>query len=187
MADRNIPFNMTSSVDVGAVAGQGVSVVEYGNGIQHKSTFTFQDAAIAFTDEAGVVAWLGQKFYDFPAGFIVIDGAVANLALTKSSAGVNDTWDGDFGVGTVIASNNATLSSTEQNVIPTTATPQAVAGATTAQGASTAAAQYDGHTTPVDLFLNVLVDDADHNVTGAACNLIVNGTINVFWRNLGDF
>ncbi len=175
---------------VGAVAGSGVTVEEFGDGANHKTRFTFTDAAIALTDEAGVVAYGGLKIYDFLAGFILMLGAVANLTITKSSAGVNADWDGDFGLGTATASNNNTLSSTEQNVIPTTATPQAVAGATTAQGASTnteAAKVLDGHTTPIDLYLNFLVDDADHNVNGTPCNLIVNGTIEVSWINLGDY
>ena len=147
----------------------------------------FKDTAIALTDEAGVVAYGGLKFLDLPAGAVAIHGATANLAVTKSSAGVNADWDGDFGVGTVTASNNATLSSTEQNVIPTTATPQASSGATTATGQSTAAVYLDGTSTAVDLYVNVLVDDADHDVTSTACNLILNGTITVSYTLLGDY
>jgi hypothetical protein len=62
----------------------------------------------------------------------------------------------------------------------------AVAGATTAKGVSTAAATLDGTDTAVDLFLNFLVDDTDHDVTTTPANLIVSGTITLHWINLGD-
>ena len=46
---------------------------------------------------------------------------------------------------------------------------------------------FDGHTTAKDLYLNLLVDDADQDVTGTACDLIVNGSLIVVWAKLGDF
>lgn len=189
-ADWKIASRMSSPLaGAGAVAGSGVSVQELGNAVVHKTVLTFDDVAIALTDQASTVAYGGLKVYDFPEGAILMLGAVADLDLTKSSAGVNDDWDGDFGVGTVTASNNATLSSTEQNIIPTTATPQASSGATTANGLSTATenAVINGTSTPVDVYLNLLVDDADHDVTSTPCNLIVNGTLTLTWVKLGDF
>jgi hypothetical protein len=166
----------------------GLSVVEDGFGPFRRTTFQFDDVAFALVDEAGVVAYSGKKVYDFPAGNTLVLGATADFALTKSSAGVNADWDGDFGVGTVTASNNGTLAGTEQDIIPSTATPQAAAGATTAKGNNAAAIApiVAGLTTDNDLFVNFLVDDADHDVTGTACNLIVNGTLVVIWMNLGN-
>ena len=173
--------------DVGAIPTvNGLSVQEAGNGLLRKTVLTFEDVHFALTDEAGVVAYSGKKVYDFPTGLVTIQGAVADLALTKSSAGVNDDFDGDVGVGTVTASNNGTLASTEQNIIPTTATPQAVAGATTADGVSTAAVVLDGTATAADVYLNFLVDDADQDVTGTPADLIVNGTLTLLWTNIGD-
>jgi len=180
---------VTAAPSLGAVSGTGVSVEELSDGITNKTTFTFTNVDLALVDEAGVVAYAGLKIYDCPAGVIQFIGALADLDLTKSSAGVNDDWDGDFGVGTVTASNNNSLATTEQNILPSTATPQAVAGVTTANGFSTATenANIDGTSTAADIYLNLLVDDADHDVTGTACNIIVNGTLTVFWRNLGDY
>lgn len=151
---------------------------------------TLTNVDIALTDEAGVVAYGGLKILDMPAGAILFLGAVADIDVTKSSAGVNADWDGDFGIGTVTASNNGTLSGTEQDILPTTATPQAVAGVTTANGQSTitqAGYVVDGTGTAVDVFLNFLVDDADHDVTGTPCNLILNGTVKITYCNLGDY
>jgi hypothetical protein len=174
----------------GSPSGGTLTVKETHYGAFHQTVFTFADVTIALADEAGVVAYGGLKIYDFPAGAIRHLGSVADLDITKSSAGVNADWDGDFALGSATASNNGSLSSTEANLIPSTATPQAVAGVTTANGLSTAtegAVILDGTTTAADLYLNFLIDDADHNVTGTACNLIVNGTIKVAWMNLGDF
>ena len=178
-----------ASSTAGAVAGTGVSCVEDGVGFIHKTVLTFTNAAVALTDQADTVAYGGLKVYDLPAGAILMLGAVADLDVTKSSAGVNANWDGDFAVGTVTASNNSTLATTEQNIIPTTATPQAVAGVTTANGQSTASENIviDGTTTAADVYVNLLVDDADHNVAGTACNLSLNGTLTLHWINLGDY
>lgn len=186
--DLTVSGRLVTADGVGAVAGSGVTLVETGSGAFHQTVITFTDVDVALTDEAGVVAYGGLKIYDFPEGYIYVLGTSADIALTKSSAGVNDDWDGDFGVGTVTATNDATLATTEQNIIPTTATPQAAAGATTSDGVSTATehAILDGHTTPIDMFINYLVDDADHDVTTTPCNLIVNGTLTILWTSIGD-
>lgn len=178
-----------ASLGNGAVAGTGATVSEQGNGVMHKTVITFTNVDVPLADAAGVVAYGGLKVYDMPEGAILMLGAVADVDLTKSSAGVNADWDGDMGVGTITASNDGTLAATEQNIIPTTATPQAVAGVTTANGKSTATenAVLDGTTTPVDVYFNLLVDDADHDVTGTPCNLILNGTLTLHWINLGDY
>lgn len=169
----------------GSVSGSGVSASS-GAGTT-TTVLTFNDTPIVLADNAGVVAYGGLKIFDFPQGSIVIQGATANLAVTKTSAGVTATWNGDFAVGTVTAANDATLTSTEANIIPSTPTPAAVAGATTAKGRSTAAVTLDGTTTAVDAFINFLVDDANHDVTTTPCNLILNGTVTILWANMGDY
>jgi hypothetical protein len=168
----------------------GTGVVATNEQLQVRTLLlTFTNVDIVLADEAGVVAYGSLKVADMLEGAICFLGAVADIALTKSSAGVNDDWDGDFSVGTVAANNDATLTGTEANILPTTATPQAVGGATTSNGQSTsteAATIVDGTTTAVDVYMNYLVDDADHDVTGTACNLIMNGTLQVTYVNLGD-
>lgn len=173
----------------GTVAGTGATASEGGNAVLHATTITFVNTPVVLADEAGVVAYGGLKVYDFPAGAIYMLGAILDVDLTKSSAGVNADWDGDIGVGVVTASNNATLSSTEQNIIPTTSTPQAVSGATTGNAQSTSAENivHDGTGTAKDVYVNILIDDADHDVTGTACNIILNGTLKLYWINLGDY
>lgn len=175
---------------VGAAYGSGITAFEQGNGALHKTVLTFVNAVVPLADNAGVVAYGSRKVYDFPAGAIRHLGTLQDLDLTKSSTGVNADWNGDIGVGTVAANSGNSLATTEQNVISTTATPQAVAGVTTGNGQSTStegAAIFDGTTTPIDLFLNILVDDADHDVTGTPCDILINGTMTILWSNLGDY
>lgn len=173
---------------VGAVSGTGVTVEERGFGYHKTTVLTLTDVDVALTDEAGVVAYGGLKIYDFPAGYIYTQSALTDLAITKSSAGVDDTWNGDIGLGTVTADNDASLASTEQDIIPSTATPAATAGATTGDAVSTASehAILDGTGTAKELYVNLLVDEADHDVGSTACNLILNGTIVVNWIFMGD-
>ena len=177
----------TAATQGAAPTVTGLKATVSGNGVLNKVTLSFTDVDVAMLDNAGTVAYAGLKVFDFAEGAVNILGAVADLDVTKSSAGINDTFDGDFGVGTVTASDNATLATTEQNIIPTTATPQAAAGATTANGQSTAGLILDGTTTAVDVFLNFLIDDADHNVTGTPANLILNGTLTFYFIALGDY
>jgi hypothetical protein len=217
----------------------GMSVEEYGVGPFRLTRISFNATPIALTDNAGVVAYGGAKIYDFPAGMIQIMGAVADIrTLGKSSAGVNDNFDGDFSLGTATAGNDATLLTTEANVLPSTATPQAVSGVTTAKGISRTAITrltdssggtasdtlaaitgsyveatientvaslaakinalidnngasrwlaLDGTTTAPDLYINFLVDDADHDVTTTACNLLLTGDVYIAWFEPGQY
>lgn len=169
----------------GTPAGAGVSVNASQTGYT-KTVLKLVNTPVVLADNAGVVAYGSLKIFDFPEGLIGIAGASADLVVTKSSAGVIAAFDGDFGVGTVAANNGAALATTEQDIIPTTATPQAVAGVTTAKGISTAPAQFDGTAAALDAYLNMLVDDADHDVTTTPCNLILNGTVTITWAVIGD-
>lgn len=179
-----------TTLNNGTVSGTGVTAEEFGDGNYRRTRLTFVDTPVVLADNAGVVAYGGLKVFTFPEGRIQFQWAACNIAVTKSSAGVNADWDGDFGVGRVTASNNNSLSSTEQDMIPTTPTPQAVAGATTARGMATAteaSQSFDGTSTAIPVFVNFLVDDTDHNVNGTACNLILNGYLDIWWLFGGDY
>lgn len=149
------------------------------------TVLTLSALALAMVDAAGVVAYSSKKLLDFPAGYILIESVVADLAITKSSTGVIAAFDGDFSLGTAAANGDATLTGTEVDILASTPTPQAVAGVTTAIGSKLTASNLDGTVTPVDLYLNMLVDDSDHDVTTTPCNLLFTGTITVTWRNAG--
>ena len=133
---RKFFADATGADEGGAPNGTGVSAAS-SNGVV-KTVLTFVNTPLPLIDTAGVVARCALKIFDFPEGSVNIFGATVNLALTKSAAGVNADWDGDVSLGSVAAAGDATLTSTEANIVPSTSTPQAVAGATTAKALSTA-------------------------------------------------
>lgn len=182
---------LDNTISVGTVEPvTGLTIAGARNGNVHKTTLTFENVVVALSDNAGVTAYAGKKLYSFPAGYQLLLNSTANLVITKSSAGVNANWAGRFGLGTVTASNDATLTGTEQNILPSTLTPAATAGVASAVGVATATeapALLDGHVSAVPVFFNVLVNDTDHNVNGTACNFILNGTLTLTWINYGTF
>lgn len=228
----------------GAIAGSGIVAREETFGNLHFTRLTLASRSVTMTDEAGVVAYGGTKLYDFPVGVIQIEGVSISLTVTKSGAGINADFDGDWSVGTATASNNATLTGTEADIIASTANTQASSGSFTIAksamqtitaitdngGGATAdgtigaitltepanlAAQtvinnqladaikelstklneliagvvgtysrsFDGTSTAKDLYLNFIIDDADQDGGGA---LLLTGTVDISWRNLGD-
>lgn len=166
-----------------AVALTGVQVKEYTSGQINRTRITLTDVAVTMTDEAGVVAYGGVALYTLPASALILLGGIADLAIVESG-GINADFDGDFAVGTTTASNNASLASGEANIIPSTATPQAVASATTAQGCGGTPVLSDGTAAAKQVFLNFVVDDADQNGGGT---ITVNGFIEFAWMNLGNY
>jgi len=212
--------------------GSGIRAEEAGVGAVRQTVLHFDDTPLTITDQTSTVGYGGLKIYDFPAGEIFIAAVSVDLTEITESGGIVSDFDSDFAIGTVTASNNATLTSTEANIVQSTSVAQAVAGTTSATGtsrtlitpltdnsggtasdtlaaltgsyveatmentvASLAAkinalinriggmAIFDGTATPIDLFLNMLVDDADQDGGGI---LSLTGTITITWVNLGD-
>lgn len=98
-----------TSANVGT-AGTGVTAVEYGDGIYHKTVLTVSTTLPAIAGGADLA--VGKLLYTMPAGAIAIHAAKMSLGITQSEAHINaDTPDG--GLGSVIASGAvATLDGT---------------------------------------------------------------------------
>lgn len=143
--------------------------------VPQRRTFTFTATPVTITDTGGANGGHGNlKFYDFPEATITILGAVSNLSISRVSTGLSATAAVVTSVGTVAtATSDATLTSTEANVIPST-TATLTAGAGTARGESTAILVADGTSTALDLFLNFAVPDGGISATDS---LLVTGTI----------
>jgi len=181
-ASKEMRTMLNGDSAAGTVAGGStVTVAEDGIGPLRQTVITMAATPITLTDEAVVVLYGGIKLYDMPAGNIIFLGAVLN-ATTATGGGLIAAADGDVGVGTVTASNNATLTLTEQNIIPSTAIAQTVSNAGPIDAQSTGVTVIDGTATAADVFLNVLWDDTDHN----GGTMTVTGTLTLTWINLGD-
>jgi len=131
----------------------------------------------------------GTKIYDFPAGRISILGVTATLQQKTTSAILTtlNSGTGSIGLGTATASAT-TLATTMVNLMPATAFTSSatinVAG-TAVSAALAAAAQFDGTSTPVDVFLNTAyatTGDVDADATQT-----ISGTVVITWVNLGDY
>lgn len=150
-----------------------------------KEVITLTDFSVTVANTTGASFGNG-KIYDFPEGRILVLGAVANLTFNWSGQDIGATGSGDFSLGST-ATADATLSSTDANMIASSAmTDPFVAGVGSGVGSSAAAVYLDGTTTAADAYLNLIIDDAD--VADAASDtVLVNGTITLYFINLGDY
>jgi len=163
----------------------GFPAVEYGEGIVHKSVINIPNS-ITITDDPGTGAYGGIKCYEFPEGMIMVLGVVPDLTASSASGtdhGIAAAADGDFSIGTV-GCNSGSLTSTEANIIASTAIAQFATTAGVIKGANAAAVLVDGHTTEPGLYLNVIFDDADCSANDV---LTIGGSLTVYWINLGDY
>ena len=108
---------------------------------------------------------------------MTVDGIAITCGLNNSN-----TFGGDFAFGTVTASTNA-LSATMVDLCPSTSIDTFTNIVNSALAAS---AQFDGTTTPKDMYLNWGVDQGDHTASTVSTNQI-DGVITVHWLNLGDY
>ena len=179
--------SQTTSSGVGAVVTARGSVVEEGNSVMHKTTITITNGAIIAT-LADADHGAGVVLYDFPAGVIAIHGVTCNMVVTNSAAFEASDNDHYFvGVGTVIAADDATLATTEQNLIAVI-NEDTAAGVTLTHTEQTFLATtviVDGSSTACDVALNFAV--AGNQVSGSNNFGVQDGaTITITWSNLGD-
>lgn len=176
------PNAVKSSSGVGAVAGSGVSVKEYGDGVAKKTVFTFTNFQITLTKNGTTSGGAGVKIYDFPEGLILPKGGSSNLVVTNAGG------DGSFvmSLGTAAAGTDGTLTSTEADLAPSTAATVSSNTGTckmkTTSSSPAAGSPLDGSGTAKDMYFNAALNaDATGKET-----LVVNGTLEYNWEHLGD-
>lgn len=172
---------------VGVVSGSGVAVTESGAGAIRTTRLTLTDVAQAVVNGT---EYQSTKIYTFPEGRIMVLCCVASLAQKTTSAldtTLNASSTGAVALGTAAASN-VSLTSTMVDIAPSTAFTSSatinVAG-TAVNPVLAAAAQFDGHTTAVPVYLNsafATTTDVDGNATQTW-----TGTVDITWMWLGDF
>ncbi len=174
----------TTTVDVGAEAVTNMTATEAISGV-HKTTLTFAAHSVTMTDAAAAGSHGSVPIYTFPAGFISIHGTFCNLATLAGAGGIADDGALVLSLGSVVvATDNATLTSTEADLIASFAgTLSSGAGVYTKQG-DAIAASFDGHTTSEAIFLNLAVPDAG---TSASDTIALTGFCTLIWSNVGDF
>lgn len=153
----------------------------------HRTSLTFTNYALATVDSAGNAGIGSLTAYTFPRGNIQFLGATSNLTIA-AAAGIGATAAVVMSVGTVAAANDATLTGTEANLIPSTAcTLTGSAGAMKGKSTATQSAFFDNTTTTnatqMPAILNAAVPDAS---SSANSTLTLNGTLTFTWINHGD-
>lgn len=139
-------------------------------------------------DGASGVGWGTAVLGDFPAGNVMLLGAVGYLQFTTAAAGVTATFDGDFAIGTTPTAD-ATVTGTDANIVPLTALGAATAKVSPrvrgvqADGAF-AGVVFDNTDGSLELNLNLIIDDAA--ISADDCSFVANGELHIAFIMLGD-
>jgi len=168
------------------VPGTLVTAVTTGSKAAYRTTLTLAAAAATIGNTTGV-SFGGVKLFTFPAGRILVYGVTADLdALGLADSG-NATpivagMGGDWALGTTVA-GDCTISGADEDALPETSwdpfsgTPGA---------ALAASAQFDGTSTAIAMWLNLIIDDGD--VANTASDVLTfSGTVTITWADLGDY
>lgn len=161
-------------------------VVESEAGIVVKQvTVTLDDCAIVLTDAGANGSHGTQLVKTFAAGPIQILGCSMNLTTKAGAGGIGDTAAliGALGSASVTTANE-TLTSTEADLIASTSGTLSGGAGTLANHGSLVATAFDGHTTAIKAYLNLVCPNADSSATDT---VTVNGTIKITYANLGDY
>lgn len=125
----------------------------------------------------------------FPEGNLLFFGAVISVIFAGSGAdaGLADTWEGDFALGTTPLTDG-TLTAGDVDLIPSTATATAVAEvAPVARGVSAVATSgtvHDNTANTLEMNLNLLIDDAD--ISADDVPITAKGWLRIVYVVLGD-
>lgn len=137
----------TNTNDVGTVPATVSARVEEFGGPGHTriTRLTFVDHVVTMTDATTSGCHGAFKFYDLPQGLVLVQGYNINLTTAAGSGGITDTAAVVLSVGTATAgTDNATLTTTEADVVPqTSGTLTAGAGTFAATSVSTYTALTD--------------------------------------------
>lgn len=126
------------------------------------------------------------KIFDFVQGRVQIFGGSTRFTrISWAGEDIAATGSGDFSLGTT-ATADATLSTTDANIQASTAMIDPfVGGVGSGSGVFAAGAVYDGTATAIDIYLNVIIDDAD--VADAASDVVLfTGEIEIVGAFYGD-
>ena len=162
------------------VAGTDVVAQEHGDGDLHKVILTLTDLTLTVTNAS---LGLGATIYTAPEGYIVVNHGISDLLISSDT----NTDTPDWGLGTIVAVGAITALDAsdvdmEDILDGSAATAITPAGsATTGQfNAEADNNPFDGSGTAMPIFLNFA------DAWGAAGDIVINGTITLWYRWVGD-
>lgn len=178
------------SADISVQSYAGLSGRAYSSNVMC-AKIDLSSCKLAWTDNGASGGYTSLKIIDFPEGKINILGATANFTNITLGAGLGaSSTTFVLSAGTSPEATGTTLDGAMVNVIPSTAV-SITASVGTSFASSTAAlttSVTDGHTTPIDLYLNFAADATDSTAskTAAEAGLTLTGTVYVWYINMGD-
>lgn len=152
-------------------------------GLVHQTTIKVTGKVVAMTDHTTAGSEGHAEVYDFPAGNILILGAILNLTATRVGTAISATAALVASLGsTVLSNSDASLTGTEADLCPSSTSPL-TAGTGPINGQSTGTTVLDGTNSAAKANLNLVIPDADSSGNDS---LTISGTIIITWLNLGD-
>ena len=166
-----------------AAANLGVFAAD-ANGSVHKTEFKLTATPVAIVDATTAGAGGGLELFDLPEGLVVLLGGSTNLTITRLGTNITATALVVGSLGTTAAAADATLTTTEADLIPSTvATLTAGAGTLKAKSVTAGITVLDGTSAAKAVYLNFAMPDAS---SAGNDSLIVSGTVTLVWASLGD-
>lgn len=187
--NREFGFNsggqlVTTNYTVGAKNGSTVTLQETDAGAFRSVILTLASTPVTVANTTGA-SFGNVKLYDFPAGRIYLLGGSSSLTFTWTGEDIAATGSGDYSIGST-GTADATLNSTDVDMQASTAMLDPfVSGVGTGSGVFASPAAFDGTATAIDMYLNMIIDDADV-ADGASDTVLVSGTVKFAWVDFGD-
>lgn len=162
----------------GTAAGSGITASESGDAV-NVTTITLASKAVTMTDATTNGCHGSTLLYTFAAEGVSILKAESNLTFTAGSGGIADGAALVYGVGSAtIGTNNATITSTEGDVIPSTAATLTSGTVSNVKGCVSAPLTLNGQASAKSMYLNLAVPDADSSGNDT---ITVSGTVTIKW------
>ena len=176
----------TSLLGVASFEPGAVNVFEERMGHLRRLFITLTNLVVPTVDATTNGAQGTAVLLTFPRGNIQLLGASSNLTIVGDGTGITTTAAVVSAVGTVVPAVDATLTSTEANILPSYAATL-TAGAGVVKGRGVTGAFFDNTTntnaTQLTANLNFAVPDAGSTANGT---ITVSGTIQITYYNHGD-
>jgi len=165
-------------------------------GVIHRTKLTLSNVPVAVTSVGGQAGVGGTKIFDFPAGKrVAFLGGYADLSIQASGPFVDPDYtdftdatpEGDIGIGTLAPANANALGTdaTDDNFMTAAGFTMSAYNDPSVLLPSEASAHFNGVSTPVPMYVNVLVDAADID-DGVTSEVLVSGTVEFSWIELGN-
>lgn len=168
----------------GANLGSTVTFKET-RGILKQTELVLASHVLTVVDSGANGGHASRTLFTCPIGNILVLGAYAELTITEAEAGIGDTAAVVAAIGTTAtATDNATLTGTEADIVASTAMTL-VSSTDTEDLVSTGTecpATFDGTSTAIAPKLNFAIPATDISANG---DLTIDGTILLTWMLLG--